>query len=124
MSEAPLIEFPRAAARQASEPDPAPFLFALADPVRLELVRRLARGPCSVRRLSEGLPISRAAVSQHLKQLWRVGLVSYRKHGALNIYSLEPPPITALQCFLGELGRAAASSAETWRRRAAWFDRI
>jgi DNA-binding transcriptional ArsR family regulator len=124
MSESPLILFPAQPARRPSEPEPAAALSALADPVRLELVRRLADGPCSVRRLSQDLPISRAAVSQHLKQLWSAGVVSYRKHGPLNIYSLEQRPLLELQGFLAELSHAAAVSADKWRRREPWFERI
>jgi DNA-binding transcriptional ArsR family regulator len=99
-------------------------LIALADPVRLQLVRQLAEGPCSVRRLAEGFPISRAAISQHLKVMLNLGIVDYSKHGPLNIYSLNPEPLQRLQSYLGELTQSAARSAEAWRMRSLWFDRI
>ena len=99
-------------------------LIALADPVRLQLVRRLAEGPCSVRRLAEGFPISRAAISQHLKVMLNLGLVDYRKHGPLNIYSLNPEPLQRLQSYLEDLTRTAVHSAEAWRLRSHWFERV
>ena len=124
MSEAPLYAFPEEETPSAGEFEPAAPLAAMADPVRLRLIQRLAHGPCSVRRLSEGLPISRAAVSQHLKLMWRAGLVSYRKHGPLNIYRLEQGPLQHLQAFLAQLNHLAAMGEARWRRRAAWFERV
>ena len=51
-------------------------LNALGDPTRRQLFDRLRGGPCSVGALAEGMPISRPAVSQHLKILKAAGLVS------------------------------------------------
>lgn len=106
------------------DPTRAAALTALSDPIRLELARRLAAGPCSVRKLAEGFAVSRAAISQHLKVLLNLGLVSYRRHGPLNIYSLEPEPILRLQGLLNELSRAASLSARRWRRQAMLLERI
>ena len=110
--------------RRAPDQDPTVALVALADPVRLQLVKRLAEGPCSVRRLAEGFPVSRAAISQHLKVMLNLGVVAYCKHGPLNIYSLNPEPLKRLQSYLEDLSRTAVQSAEAWRRRASWFERI
>ena len=105
--------------------EPTPVLWALADPNRLQLIQRLARGPCSVSRLSEGLPISRAAVSQHLKALWRAQLVTFRKSGPRNIYRLERRPLQDLQSFLAQLDHLAAASEDRWRRlRSLWLERL
>ena len=77
-----------------------------------------------LRRLAEGFPISRAAISQHLKALLGAGFVSYRKHGPLNIYSLNPGPLLRLKGTLGELGQRAVDGAQRWSLRASWFERI
>jgi DNA-binding transcriptional ArsR family regulator len=106
------------------DPSTIDALSALADPIRLELARRLAAGPCSVRRLAEGFNVSRAAISQHLKVLLKLGMVSYRRHGPLNIYSLEPEPILRLQAQLNELSRNALASARRWQRQAVLLERL
>ncbi len=107
-----------------TDPSRSAALIALADPIRLELAQRLAAGPCSVRKLAEGFNVSRAAISQHLKVLLNLGMVSYRRHGPLNIYSLEPEPILRLQGLLNELSRSAMLSARRWRRQAMLLERI
>ena len=55
---------------------------ALADPTRRTMLERLAAGPRAVGELAAGLPVSRPAVSQHLKVLKEAGLVSDRADGA------------------------------------------
>jgi DNA-binding transcriptional ArsR family regulator len=120
-----LSAVPEAPAPAVGEFDPAAALWALADPTRLQLVQRLARGPCSVSRLSEGLPVSRAAVSQHLKWLWRARLVSYRRSGPRNIYRLERKPLQELQAFVAQIDHMAAATEDRWRRlHAVWLERV
>ena len=68
---------------------------ALADGTRLAIVARLADGPHAAGKLAAGLPVSRSAVSQHLKILRDVGLVEDVAAGTRRIYRLNP---VALAC--------------------------
>ena len=70
---------------------------ALADGTRLAIVARLADGPLAVGRLAAGLPVSRSAVSQHLKILKDVGLVEDVAAGTRRIYRLNPVALAALR---------------------------
>ena len=63
---------------------------ALADPTRRLIFEGLREGPRSVGELAEGLPVSRPAVSQHLRVLKQAGLVSDRKAGTRRLYRVEP----------------------------------
>ena len=65
---------------------------ALGDGTRLAIVSRLADGPMPVGQLAAGLPVSRSAVSQHLKILKDAGLVEDVAEGTRRIYRLNPPP--------------------------------
>ncbi len=98
-----------------SDPDRTVALGPLSDPVRRAMVERLAERPCSVGRLASGFPISRAAISQHLKVLLNAGLVDYRKRGALNVYSVNPEPLLRLNGYLRDLCREAEVSARARR---------
>ena len=70
---------------------------ALADDTRRVIVTRLAEGPLAVGRLAAGLPVSRSAVSQHLKILKDAGLVSEQASGTRRIYRLNPMAVAALR---------------------------
>ena len=70
---------------------------ALADPTRHAIVARLADGPQAVGQLAAGLPVTRSAVSQHLKVLKDAGLVSERAEGTRRIYRLNPAAVAALR---------------------------
>jgi len=70
---------------------------ALGDPTRRRIFERLADGPAPVGKLAEGLPVSRPAVSQHLRVLKHAGLVSDRQVGTRRIYAVDPAGITALR---------------------------
>ena len=70
---------------------------ALADGTRLAIVARLADGPLAVGKLAAGLPVSRSAVSQHLKILKDVGLVEDVAAGTRRIYRLNPVALAALR---------------------------
>lgn len=63
---------------------------ALADPTRRQVFERLSRGPRAVGDLAKGLPVSRPAVSQHLKVLKEAGLVTDRAVGARRVYRIDP----------------------------------
>jgi DNA-binding transcriptional ArsR family regulator len=70
---------------------------ALADGTRLAIVACLAEGPQAVGKLAAGLPVSRSAVSQHLKILKEAGLVEDEPAGTRRIYRLNPVALAALR---------------------------
>ncbi|MFW6034512.1 MAG: metalloregulator ArsR/SmtB family transcription factor [bacterium] len=72
----------------------------LADPSRRAIFELLARRPCSVGELAQQLPISRPAVSQHLRVLKDGGLVVSRPEGTRRLYRLNPDGVTALRAWL------------------------
>ena len=87
---------------------------ALADGTRRAIVSRLADGPQAVGQLAAGLPVSRSAVSQHLKILKDAGLVSERAAGTRRLYRLNPVAVAALRDQLDTFWqRALASYADT-----------
>jgi DNA-binding transcriptional ArsR family regulator len=83
---------------------------ALADGTRHAIVSRLAEGPLPVGRLAAGLPVSRSAVSQHLKILKDAGLVSEQASGTRRIYRLNPVAVAALRDQLDAFWRRALES--------------
>jgi DNA-binding transcriptional ArsR family regulator len=72
---------------------------ALGDPTRRAIFERLGAGPRAVGELAEGLPVSRPAVSQHLKVLKDAGLVVDRKAGTRRLYQLDPRGVGALRAY-------------------------
>ena len=79
---------------------------AIADPSRRHLLEELRKGPKTVNQLSMGLPVSRPAVSQHLKVLLDAGLVSVRAEGTRRIYALCGPGFLALNIWLDQFWEA------------------
>lgn len=75
-------------------------LSALADPTRRRVFERLRHGPQSVGALAAHLPVSRPAVSQHLKVLNDAGLVVVRAEGTRRIYAVDPKGLTSLRDWL------------------------
>ena len=75
----------------------------LGDPTRRAIFELLARNPCSVRELAEQLPISRPAVSQHLRVLKDGGLVTSRAEGTRRVYQLNPAGVSALRTYLDRI---------------------
>jgi DNA-binding transcriptional ArsR family regulator len=73
---------------------------ALGDPTRQLLFDKLSRRPVSVGKLAEGLPISRPAVSQHLKVLLDAGLVLATQKGTRRLYQVDPRGIVAMRNYL------------------------
>jgi DNA-binding transcriptional ArsR family regulator len=80
---------------------------ALGDPTRQRIVERLAAGPVAVGELARELPISRPAVSQHLKVLKDAGLVTDRAQGTRRVYQLDPEGLSAVRAHLDGLWRQA-----------------
>jgi DNA-binding transcriptional ArsR family regulator len=70
---------------------------ALGDRTRRTIFERLAQKPSSVGELARDLPVSRPAVSQHLRVLKLAGLVSDRSEGTRRIYQIEPDGVRALR---------------------------
>ena len=75
----------------------------LGDPTRRAIFELLARKPYSVRELAEQLPISRPAVSQHLRVLKDGGLVTSRAEGTRRVYQLNPAGVSALRTYLDRI---------------------
>jgi DNA-binding transcriptional ArsR family regulator len=77
-------------------------LVALADPTRRTLFERLRAGPASVGDLAAELPVSRPAVSQHLKVLKEAGLVSVRPEVTRRIYAVDPAGLAAVRNYFDQ----------------------
>jgi DNA-binding transcriptional ArsR family regulator len=75
-------------------------LAALSDPTRRAVFERLRAGPASVQEIAAHLPVSRPAVSQHLKVLREANLVRDEPRGSARIYSIHTPGLRALRDWL------------------------
>jgi DNA-binding transcriptional ArsR family regulator len=80
---------------------------ALGDPTRRAVFELLAEGPSPVGELAQRLPVSRPAVSQHLKVLKDAGLVTDRADGARRVYQIDPKGLGALRAWLDQFWEAA-----------------
>jgi DNA-binding transcriptional ArsR family regulator len=91
-------------------------LEALGDPTRREIFERLSRSPLAVGELAGGLPVSRPAVSQHLKVLKDAGLVFDRRAGTRRVYQVDPRAVEALReyfdAFWGQALQSFQRAAE------------
>jgi DNA-binding transcriptional ArsR family regulator len=85
-------------------------LQCLSDPTRRRVFERLRAGPQSVGVLAEGLPVSRPAVSQHLKALKKAGLVLDRAEGARRVYYIDPDGLGELRRWIGQFWDDALES--------------
>ncbi len=85
-------------------------LTALADPTRRHLLERLRDGPLAVSALARDLPISRPAVSQHLKVLSDAGLLLVEPAGTRRLYRLAPEGLDDLRAWLDRLWGDALDS--------------
>ena len=83
---------------------------ALGDLTRREILDRLRRGPTSVGALADALPVSRPAVSQHLKVLTTAGLVGHRQDGTRHVYHLDPAGFDTLRAWLDGFWQDALDS--------------
>jgi DNA-binding transcriptional ArsR family regulator len=77
-------------------------LQCLSDPTRREVFERLRSGPRSVGELARGLPVSRPAVSQHLKALKEAGLVNDEPDGTRRVYHIDPQGLGELRRWLDQ----------------------
>jgi len=88
-------------------------LTALGDPTRRAIFERLAERPSAVGELARGLPVSRPAVSQHLRVLKDAGLVIDRPAGARRIYQLDPEGVDALRAYFDQFWSRALAAYKT-----------
>jgi DNA-binding transcriptional ArsR family regulator len=85
-------------------------LEALGDPTRRTIFERLVGGERSVGELAHGLPVSRPAVSQHLKVLKTAGLVAERRDGTRRLYRVEPDGVAELKAYFDEFWSQALAA--------------
>jgi DNA-binding transcriptional ArsR family regulator len=85
-------------------------LTALGDPTRRAIFERLAEEPLAVGELARELPVSRPAVSQHLKVLKDAGMVLDRPAGTRRIYQLDPAGISAMRAYLDQFWNTALAA--------------
>ena len=86
---------------------------ALADPTRRRVFERLKSGPRPVGAIARGMPVSRPAVSQHLKALKDAGLVADRPEGTRRIYFIDPHGLGALRRWLDQFWDEALAAFQT-----------
>src|SRR5215468_44864 len=97
-------------------------LSALSDPTRRAVFERVVHGPRSVGEIARGMPISRPAVSQHLKVLRDAGLVQEQREGTRRIYSADAKALGELRAYVDEmwqtaLGKFAAGAGKKGGRK-------
>jgi len=83
---------------------------ALADPTRREIFERLSKKPMAVGEIADGLPVSRPAVSQHLKVLKDAGLVTMRSEGTRNVYAIDFRAIASMRDYLDKFWNKALAA--------------
>lgn len=93
--------------RPAHEPKMDP-LDALGDPTRRAIVEILRTGPRSVQQIADQLPVSRPAVSRHLRLLKDAELVADRADGTRRLYDLRPDGLDAVRAYVDKLWSDAA----------------
>ena len=92
-------------------------LAALGDPTRRTIFERVAAQPAAVGELARGLPVSRPAVSQHLRVLKEAGLVRETSEGTRRIYRLDPRGIAAMRDWLDAHWAAALDAFKDFADR-------
>lgn len=85
-------------------------LDALGDPTRRAILDMLKRGPRPVGELASRLPVTRPAVSQHLKILKEAGLVTDRQNGTQRIYAVDADGLAGLRAYLDAFWSAALNN--------------
>ena len=85
----------------------------LADPMRRAIFEMLADGPRSVGELAEHFPVTRPAISQHLRALSDAGLVTHESVGTRNLYRIEPERIAEVRDYLDRLWHKALANLKS-----------
>ena len=83
---------------------------ALADPTRRAVFERLRQGPRPVRDIARDLPVSRPAVSQHLRVLKDAGLVTERREGTRRLYRIDPDGLAAIRDYFDDFWNEALAA--------------
>ena len=83
---------------------------ALADPTRREIFERLAKKSMAVGEIADGLPVSRPAVSQHLRVLKDAGLVTMHTDGTRNVYAIDFRAIASMRDYLDRFWNKALAA--------------
>ena len=95
----------------ASLAEAAPIFAALGDETRLRIVSRLSEGPpASIARLSAGEPVTRQAITKHLRVLEHAGLIAGERRGREQVWSLRPERVSEARAWLDEV-------SASWDRR-------
>jgi DNA-binding transcriptional ArsR family regulator len=94
-------------------------LTVLADPTRRKVFERLASGPQAVVDLARGMPVSRPAISQHLKVLKDARLITDRAQGTRRIYEIDPHGLGQVRAWLDQLWDEALLSFKAEAERVA-----
>ncbi len=92
-------------------------LAALADPTRRRVFEELRRGPRSVGSIADKVPVSRPAVSQHLKVLKEAGLVADRPEGTRRVYYIDPKGLAAIRRWLDQFWDQALAAFQAEAER-------
>lgn len=97
-------------------------LDALGEPTRRRIFELLRDGPVAVGELASQLPVSRPAVSQHLRVLEDAGLVTFRRLGTRRLYEIDPRGVDELRAWVDDfwseaLARYEAAAARKGRER-------
>jgi DNA-binding transcriptional ArsR family regulator len=92
-------------------------LQALGDPTRREIFECLAKRPLAVTDLANALPVSRPAVSQHLRVLKDAGLVIMRQHGTRHVYHVDPKGVEMMRQYLDRMWDKALASFKVFAER-------
>ena len=85
----------------------------MGDATRMAIFQKLAGGPVAVNELARTLPVSRPAVSQHLRVLKNAGLVTDSKAGTRRLYQLNPEGVARLRAHFDQMWTKALSSFQT-----------
>ena len=83
---------------------------ALGDPTRMAIFERLERGPLPVGEIAHGLPVTRSAVSQHLKVLKHVGLVNSQRAANRQIYRIDADGVAGLRDYFDRFWQESLQS--------------
>lgn len=92
-------------------------LHALADPLRRDILRKVRKAPQPAGAIACGFPVSRPAVSRHLRVLREAGLVRDEIAGRERVYRLETSPLKQVEALLAELRAPQDAAREAWQRR-------
>ena len=97
--------------------EPASVFAALGDATRIDLVDRLSDGtPRSIANLADGLPISRQALTKHLRVLERVGLASATRDGRETLYRIDPAGLLVAEAWIGTVSAQWDSAIDRLKR--------